>query len=496
MKSKNIETVGILCMHTQDISKYDFLNNERGSVTLAVFVAMMFFSLFGAILYGTATRKYKIQSNNIETIKRAYTYAMTDDELYRLYDNMGAQKIKYERDGSNIRRIEIALEATGGISEINKLFFNIGEYFGELPTPIKENYRFLGWYTAEVGGTLITSTTIVTENIEAIYAHWEENEEPISSDIYALIYDDGTLSFNRTGEAKSGKTIKVSYDLLTNQTVQPWSSYASEITTVDFEEAIKPTSTRAWFKNCTNLVEIKNIENLDTKEVTTMQEMFRNCSSLASLDLSDFDTSSVTDMYYMFMECKKLSNLDVSSFDTSNVTTMRNMFGSCTSLSNLNVSNFDTSNVTDMRAMFYNCSNLLNLDVNNFKTSKVTDMQSMFYDCKKLSSLDISNFDTSNVLTMKQLFKNCSKLSDLNVSNFDTSKVTDMSSMFENCSNLTTIYVSDKWNNNSVTNSSNMFSSATKLIGGNGTTYNSLYKDATYARIDTLETPGYFTLKQ
>ena len=486
MKSKNIETVGTLCTHTRDISKYDFLNNERGSVTLAVFVAMMFFSLFGAILYGTATRKYKIQSNNIETIKRAYTYAMTDDELYRLYDNMGVQKIKYERDGSNIRRIEIALEATGGISEINKLFFNIGEYFGELPTPIKENYRFLGWYTAEVGGTLITSTTIVTRYMDTIYAHWEENEAPIPYDIYALVYDDGTLSFNRTGEASNGKTIKASYDLLTNQTVQPWSSYAGEITTVDFEEKIKPTSTRAWFKSCTNLVEIKNIENLDTSEVTTMQEMFYNCSNLsevdvsnfntskvtdiqalfkacgnlASLDISNFDTSSVitmrelfrdcsnlaslninnldtskvTDMYFMFSGCKKLSNLNVSSFDTSNVTTMRDMFASCTSLSNLNVSNFDTSKVTDMRGMFYNCSNVSSLDVSNFDTSNVTTMRELFRDCSNLTSLNINNLDTSKVTDMYYMFSGCSKLSNLNVSSFDTSKVTDMRAMFYNCS--------------------------------------------------------------
>lgn len=40
-----------------------------------------------------------------------------------------------------------------------------------------------------------------------------------------------------------------------------------------------------------------------------------------------------------------------------------------------------------------------------------------------------------------------------------------------------------------------MFTSATKLVGGNGTKFNSSYEDATYARIDKEGEPGYFTLK-
>ena len=70
MKIKATKALGEYT-HKKCISKYSFLNSERGSITLAVFVAMMFFSLFGAVIFGTATRKYKIQSNNIETIEEA-----------------------------------------------------------------------------------------------------------------------------------------------------------------------------------------------------------------------------------------------------------------------------------------------------------------------------------------------------------------------------------------------------------------------------------------
>ena len=60
---------------------------------------------------------------------------------------------------------------------------------------------------------------------------------------------------------------------------------------------------------------------------------------------------------------------------------------------------------------------------------------------------------------------------------------------------LTTIYASAKFTTENVTNSADMFIGTDKLVGGNGTKYNDSYVDKTYARIDTSESPGYFTLK-
>lgn len=50
--------------------------------------------------------------------------------------------------------------------------------------------------------------------------------------------------------------------------------------------------------------------------------MFSGCSSLTTLDLSNFDTSNVMYMSRMFSDCFRLTTLDVSHFDTSNVTSM------------------------------------------------------------------------------------------------------------------------------------------------------------------------------
>ena len=246
---------------------------------------------------------------------------------------------------------------------------------------------------------------------------------------------------------------------------------------------------------CSSLVSL-DVSSFDTSNVTNMISMFGGCSGLTSLDVSRFDTSKVTNMRSMFSDCSSLTSLDVSNFDTSKVTNMRSMFSSCSSLTSLDLRSFDTSNVTDMSWMFSDCSSLTSLDLSNFDTSKVKIMNDMFANCSGLTSLDVSSFDTSSVTNMDKMFYYCNSLTSLDVSSFDTSKVTNMSYMFDYCSGLTTIYASNNFVTDKVIRSYDMFYSCTNLVGGNGTTYNLSYKmDKTYARIDTTETPGYFTEK-
>lgn len=255
----------------------------------------------------------------------------------------------------------------------------------------------------------------------------------------------------------------------------------------------------SMFNGCESLT-ILNLNNFNTTEVTDMSWMFYNCKNITTLDLSNFDTSHVTDMSYMFGEGEALETLDVNKLNTNQVINMDGMFHHCKNLISLDVSEFDTSHVTDMSGMFNHCENLTSLDVSKFDTSQVKSMRWMFGNCESLTNLDVRKFDTSQVTNMKAMFQACRKLIELNISNFNTSQVTNMSYMFCNCSSLRSIYVSEYnettgngWTTKNVTNSYNMFTGATKLVGGNGTKFNSSYIDATYARIDKEGEPGYLT---
>ena len=259
------------------------------------------------------------------------------------------------------------------------------------------------------------------------------------------------------------------------------------------------TNMHAMFLGCTSLNELK-INSFETGNVTDMSKMFSQCYNITNLGVSNFNTEKVTDMSYMFGSCYAITELDVRNFDTKNVTNLQGMFQDSNNLKKLDLKNFNTMQVTNMATMFYACNGLLEVDVSDFNTSNVITMNEMFYKCKNLIKLDITSFDTSQVTDMRSMFSYCNSLTELNIKNFNTSKVTNLSGMFAGCGELIKIYVKDYneeentgWNTIAVENSTNMFRGDNNIIGGNGTTYNSNYIDATYARIDTAETPGYFT---
>ena len=176
--------------------------------------------------------------------------------------------------------------------------------------------------------------------------------------------------------------------------------------------------------------------------VTNMDNFTLQCKDeLKTLDLSDLDTSQVTSMNELFYQCSNLESLDISNLDTSNITNTSWLFSGCSSLQTLDLSSLDTSKVTNMSYMFQNCSSLQTLDLSSLDTSKVTNMFMLFYGCKKLETLDLSNFNTSNVTNMRNMFQSCSSLQTLDLSSLDTSKVTVMSGMFLACENLINLYI-------------------------------------------------------
>lgn len=279
----------------------------------------------------------------------------------------------------------------------------------------------------------------------------------LSGSVLTIYYDN--LRSTRTGT-------KYVMNIESGTGSHPWyNTKRNDITKVIIDQSFsnaRPKKSFSWFSYHTNLKEIEGMEFVNTSEVTTMYRMFMNCSSLASVNVSQFDTRNVTNMEYMFYGCKSLTNIDVSGFETSNVTSMLCMFRECDKLSVLDVSHFDTSNVTDMMQMFYHCRSLDYLDVSHFDTKKVTTMGSMFAHCEKMGSIDVDNFNTCTVESMNGMFQGCSSLTDLDLSTFDTGNVKSMSYMFANCSSLSFIDLSS-FDTRNVTRMEWMFHSCSSL---------------------------------
>ena len=90
---------------------------------------------------------------------------------------------------------------------------------------------------------------------------------------------------------------------------------------VDFNNLVDSSNTETldgFFRDCSNLTEIKSLNTLDTSSCKYFGGMFWN-TGLKSLDLSTFNTSNALSMHLMFADNVYLETLNLSSFDTSKI---------------------------------------------------------------------------------------------------------------------------------------------------------------------------------
>ena len=161
--------------------------------------------------------------------------------------------------------------------------------------------------------------------------------------------------------------------------------------------SVTATSEHSTFRKCSNLIAIKG----DFKTLINTSNMFEDCSSLKSVDLSGF--CNITGAVSMFLNCSSLISIDVSAL--TKITSIMGMFNGCRNLTT--VENATFSEATDATAMFQGCTSLTFVDTSVFKN--VTDASNMFFYCRKLKSIDFSAF--SNATKVKNMFEGCDSIS-------------------------------------------------------------------------------------
>lgn len=178
-----------------------------------------------------------------------------------------------------------------------------------------------------------------------------------------------------------------------------------------------PSTFRGMFRNCSMMTEI-DLSNCDTRYVTDMYSMFHNNRNLKSIDFSVCDTSSVLDTSYMFSHdnikddkivYSKLTSINLTGCDFSNVTTMSYMFNNCLLLEELKCDNVKTSDkLLETVAMFRNCLSMREFNIDWINTSNVSNINRMFasagdiiaitelHDKRKL--IKFGNYPVQNIL--------------------------------------------------------------------------------------------------
>lgn len=194
------------------------------------------------------------------------------------------------------------------------------------------------------------------------------------------------------------------------------------------------TSLANFFNNARSITSFdSNDYDFDTSNVTYIGNMFYYCQNITTVDLRAMDLSNVTNTTQMFYYCSRLTSFNLPTNFMSALTAgtkvpIANMFQNCTSLTSLDLSFLRSDLLYDARNVWASCSNLETLilpqqyDISN---SDYYTLTSMFYGMTKLANVDLSriivyNPNSSNGDRMRPnfntMFFNCSSMTRIDMS--------------------------------------------------------------------------------
>ena len=161
------------------------------------------------------------------------------------------------------------------------------------------------------------------------------------------------------------------------------------------------TSMDSMFRNCYLLTEL-DVSHFDTSKVTSMSYMFKGCSSLTSLNVSGFNTSKVTSMNNVF-NASGVQKLDLRGWNVENVLTMQEMFQQCYSLATINLTEWNAIKCTNMGNMFNGCIAIQNIyGLSTLVKAACQEMPSFLM--LPGIDLDLSGWDTSGLKRLNLAF--------------------------------------------------------------------------------------------
>ena len=223
------------------------------------------------------------------------------------------------------------------------------------------------------------------------------------------------------------------------------------------------------FYNCKSLINIKELDNLDTKDINNFESIFCKCSSLSDIKgLENWNVSNGNNFSHMFYGCSSLSDIkELENWDVSNGNNFLAMFGGCSKLSDIKpLENWNVSNGNNFQGMFGKCSLLSELKgLENWNMSNGNNFQGMFGKCSSLSDIKpLENWDVSNGNTFQAMFGGCSSLSNIkDLQNWNVSNGNNFYGMFGDCSSLSEIKGLKNWDVSNGNNFSYMFCRCSKL---------------------------------
>ena len=181
------------------------------------------------------------------------------------------------------------------------------------------------------------------------------------------------------------------------------------------------------YPNLTNLIESKDA-----------REVFRDCSSITSMDISNWtNTSNITSLLSFFQGMDACTSLEAYGLDFSGVINFQHgvrdvglaVVGGCA----IDLSDITWGSLTSLSNTFYN-TDALTLDLSgwNFTGNPDVDLYFAFYDLDFNAALDLSSWTNFSTWRCIYAFRGAD-ITSVNITGWDSSSVASYYGMFYQC---------------------------------------------------------------
>ena len=339
----------------------------------------------------------KIKTLKLDRNRKIYTneiFDITIIEIKENEDNLNNKCLELDEEIINYlkfnkKEIQIHLCGLGGVYSNESIYIlnyhksrDIFVSYGKISYLHNTDIFYQGNIKENIKEYFSVSPIILTNNQKLLGIHKKNSKKYNKGNL--LIYSiyefskikNNLLLINKKGQFVINNYIITEFDIKKdNQNIRIINSY---------EQARRENSYIEYKKEYENEAQIKDNCEIRINDELIPFSYFHTFNKKGKYTIKYSFLLNITKTNFMFRECSSLININLSNFNTNNVTNMSGMFYGCSSLTNINLSNFNTNNVTDMSGMFSGCSSLININLSNFNTNNVTIMLGMFDGCKKL----------------------------------------------------------------------------------------------------------------
>lgn len=159
------------------------------------------------------------------------------------------------------------------------------------------------------------------------------------------------------------------------------------------------------------------------ENIRSTENMFKGCSSLEIVDLSEFYFYSLEIAVSMFECCTGLKTIVAPKYDAGNIRTCENMFDCCSKLKRLDLRWIKQLKLENVSAMFNDMEELETTIWPDITYNKVQWMNYMYAGCKKIKEIDLKQFTGDRLLSLHRAFISCYCLQRVDLSGIQTVKI-------------------------------------------------------------------------